>query len=249
MENIYSKNYLTTYADVDYKRIVKPSSILNFFQCVAGEHASLLGVGSENLEKIGIFWVLSKIYYKVIKPIKVDQTVTVTTWPLQSGKIICDRDFLITDTISGDLLIKATSKWCVLDRKTHRPMPTKLLNFDLSAFKTERALDYNIPQIKIDANFNKTDEKNIDIDYTDLDFNMHVNNIKYADFVMRLFTAEEMAEKTVSDFEINYIKECREGEQIKLERHETNDKYIITGKSEDKDAFSCQISLRNEKSI
>ena len=100
----------------DLNDALTPKSILNIFQDVASVHAEEIGVGYSDMLAKNLYWVLSRVKFDIIKQPTPNQTVIVETWPLEKGRIDFDRDFLITST-DGEVLIKGTSKWCVIDCK------------------------------------------------------------------------------------------------------------------------------------
>ena len=246
MLKTFDKIFMVSYADLDYKMRIKPSSVLNFFQCVAGDHSDILKVGKEDLDKLNIFWVLNKVSFDILAPFHVNQRLKVTTWPLQAKKIIFERDYEIKDADNDDLLAIGTSRWCVLSKNNHKIMPSSSVKYNLNEYENRRSCD------NVNFNFNfdgylLAKEYKIKINYTHLDYNLHANNIKYADFAMASFTAEELKDKYIKAFQINYCKECREGEMLEIKRYIEGNSNIIIAKSENKDAFQCHIELEKSE--
>ena len=55
----------------------------------------------------------------------------------------------------------------------------------------------------------------IDINYSDLDINAHVNNVRYIDFILNMFSPEFRMEHEILEIEMNFLKEVKLGDSIK----------------------------------
>ena len=55
---------------------------------------------------------------------------------------------------------------------------------------------------------------------SEYDHNMHVNNTRYADYCFNCFSVAELAERRLKQFSISYLKQCKEGENLKFYRKE-----------------------------
>lgn len=208
-------------------------SILGIFQGVASLHAEFIGVDYETMLKKNLFWVLSRVKFDIVKKPKVNQTVIVETWPHQKGRIDFDRDFLMKSE-DGEILIKATSKWCVIDATTRTLQKSDNINYI-----GEYCLDTNYPDrfckiILPDAVLQKQFEHIVRC--SDLDHNKHMNNTNYADLVLSATCCQEF-----SHFEINFLSECLLGDKIEVFLMCDNNQKYVVGKSQDKNVFCANI--------
>ena len=120
MENLQELSYQITFTKDDFENInIKPDVVLQKFQDIALEHANLLGLGFNEMLKKNLLWIVMRIKYEVIRSPKPDELLTLTTYPQAKNLLEFDRDFLITDK-DNELVIKGTSKWCLLDKTTRR---------------------------------------------------------------------------------------------------------------------------------
>lgn len=197
------------------KSRILPSSVLDLFQDAAGEHASALGVGYYDLLPENKCWMILRLRYEVVKQPLLFSDVIVKTWPVESRRIEFDRDYLVTDT-SGNVLIKGTTQWAILDVSSRqKPQIVMARNFDLG-------LDEYIPERALEGKFERL-SYNFEPDgapyvtksgYTDIDTNGHVNNIKYANFILNAIDLP--FEKEIRSFRIDYIKEILSGSDISI---------------------------------
>ena len=186
---------------------VKPSGILDIFQTVAGKHANQLEIGMAKLYP-NYSWVLMRIRYELIKPIRMESEVEVITWPHPEGKIDFDRDFLIKD-LEGTILVKGASKWVVINMKTRRIERTSTFKYP-----GECSLESNFAMIeKIDCSeVVFTENRHYEIRPSDIDLVGHLNNTKYADLCY------DLCPKNYRTFTINYNHEISLGENVLIEK-------------------------------
>lgn len=75
--------------------------------------------------------------------------------------------------------------------------------------------------------------------YSDLDYNGHANNTKYADWCCDLFPIESYAKRELASFQINYVSELRGGEVIRLDLHEQPTEFAVHGHIDGKTVFQA----------
>lgn len=196
-------------------------AILNIFQDVASYHGEAIGVGFKELLKLNLYWVISRIKVDIKRMPHPDETVIVETWPHEKGRIDFDRDLKISSE-DGEVLIIGTSKWCVIDKETRSLQRTDSLNYYGEICKeinyTDRFGRIILPQTESKQVFSHI------VRFTDLDHNIHMNNTNYATLVMN---ATE--EKEFSHFEINFVNECLENDEIKVYLTKEDEKEFVYG--------------------
>ena len=117
------------YSELDVYNHVLPQSLLTFFQDIAGEHASNLGVGYQPMIDKDLIWVIVRSKYTLYENPIVDKKYILSTWPQPKGNIDFVRDYLISDE-DGNIIAKGTSKWCVTNFKTRRLVRAREVNFN-----------------------------------------------------------------------------------------------------------------------
>lgn len=214
-QNYLERKYHLRTSDFDMCSRILPSSVLDLFQDVAGEHAKALGVGYYDLLPENKCWMILRLRYEVVKQPKMFSSVIVKTWPIESRRLEFDRDYLVYDT-EGNLLIKGTSAWAILD-VSEREKPTLVMARDfelgLDEYISERALEGRYERIspRFEADAPPFITKS---GYTDIDTNGHVNNIKYANFILNAINLP--AERSIRAFRVDYIKEILSGSEISI---------------------------------
>lgn len=81
------------------------------------------------------------------------------------------------------------------------------------------------------------------VESTDIDYSNHLNNISYIKYCMNCLSSKELRHLPYKDLEINYIKEAKEGEKIKIEYTKIQDTLFFILKSID-DAILTRAKLK-----
>ena len=233
---IYEETYKPRVSDFDTNDNLKPFAILDMFQSVASEHAKLLNLGYEDLLKKDIVWVLLRSKYEIIKPICFgEKFVTVKTWPHKAGRVDFDRDYEIYNA-KGELCVKASSKWCFLNLKTRRIAVGCGLGYPTDDYFPQKNFEEGLKKI---ADFSVDGCQKYDgfAGRSSLDHNGHVNNAKYAEFIL---DAIDLNGETIKSFEINYIRELSVGNYTLYHKKDGN-KRLIKGFSGENESFRAEI--------
>ncbi len=225
--NIYTKSFLPTFADFDCNMNFKPSAILNYMQEVASKHGEELYLGRKDLLKKGIFWVLTSIHYVIDKKVTYNEPIMVSTWPLAPGRIICERDYLIQGAIGGK--IRASAEWCLLDVNTHRIIPnSKVFDYGIDTYyRAERQIPKTEKLRVITEKASPIEQ--ITVQFSDLDYNFHVNNAKYGDYVLNSLQNDA----DIKEFYLKYVHECKLGDKINVYRNATENATYLDGQTQD----------------
>lgn len=217
----------------DLNNNINAKSILNIFQDVASIHAEDIGVGYLTMLNKNFYWVLSRIKFDIIQMPEINQVVIVETWPHKKGIIDFDRDYLIK-SLSGEILIKGTSKWCVIDTINRALQRTENINYVgdyvLDVNYQEKFGKIILPDCEPTKTFTHT------VMFSDLDHNNHMNNTNYANLVLNAVN-----NKKLTHFEINFNNECVLNDQIDVFLAKENEKEYVVGKINNKTSFTSLI--------
>ena len=109
----HSQKIVTAVDEFDFLERIKPSAIMEYFQDLATVHASEIGIGYGEMKEQNLCWVLNRLSAIIDKSPKLGEEIIITTYPHKPGLVDAVRDYYITD-VSGESLIRGTSRWCVL---------------------------------------------------------------------------------------------------------------------------------------
>jgi medium-chain acyl-[acyl-carrier-protein] hydrolase len=207
-DEIFVRSY-----DVDNTGRLRLSSLFNYFQETAGNHATHLGAGYEVLQNLGLFWVLSRAKVRVHRLPVWGETVRLTTWPKSVDGVLFVRDFNLTSDKHGPLVDSSTG-WLLLDAKAYKPHMPDALPANLPPNLHGYALDEPLRKIRPLNDLKAVYERKVLA--SDLDVNHHVNNARYIDWIMDCYSPDEGASKTVGTMQVNYVGETTFGDEVRL---------------------------------
>ncbi|HHV72563.1 MAG TPA: acyl-ACP thioesterase [Clostridia bacterium] len=212
--SLYKKKYHVELRDVDFTKKLKLSTLFGYFQDIASEAVDNLGIGIEILErKYGLAWILMRIRVEIIRYPEWNEEIIIETWAQQPKKLEFERDFIVRD-LKGNVIIRAISTWIIVDIKTKKVRKSELIAIEYPEIIRERAIDCKLGKLKPFGQpiiaYRKV------IGYSDVDFNGHLNNSRYVDFIMDCFSMENHKVYEIKGIEVNYVNEALPGDTLIL---------------------------------
>ncbi|MBQ5973177.1 MAG: hypothetical protein IJL69_03170 [Oscillospiraceae bacterium] len=234
LQGSFERRYELRPSDFDrYDRIL-PTSVLELFQDAAGKHAALLGLGRGDLLTRELVWIAVRIRYQVKKDVTPESAVTVRTWPVGPGRVIFQRDYAVLDE-TGDEAILGSSEWVLMHPVLRKIMPVRDPCPDGASAAARRCFPApfrHIPVFEPDGSLTLTPG------YSQIDVNGHVNNAKYANFV--LDAASPRPDEPIRGFMIEYHREVLAGEPLTVSVARQGGEILAAGTSETGEKrFSC----------
>lgn len=237
MRKLWERGYVLRASDFDKFNYIKPSAVLDLFQDAAGQHALEIGVGFCDMIKHGYLWVLTRVKFEIITMPVLYQEVLVKTWPLQPNRLNYKREYAIEDK-NGNLLIKGTSEWVVIDSVKRRFLSVPDLYPFSDGFHSEVMFDGKLK--KVNDFESENPPYSITTGFNDLDVNDHVNNIKYANYVVDAIKPEKT--DVLKEFQIDYRKEVLQGEKLEIFHKRDGEEAFAKGVNQNREiTFACKI--------
>lgn len=236
----YEKNYYLRTSDFDCRNKLLPSAILDLFQDVAGSHADKLGIGHNDMIGKNIVWVLTKVKFRVMEDVGMHRSVKVKTWPLKPGLLGFNREYLVEDEC-GNVLVKGTSEWVLMHTEKRKVVALSDVYPIKEGFVEEKMFEGKLSKVK---DFESDSEGYCVVPgFSQLDINGHVNNTKYANYVL---DAADLADDEIIDtFQLDFRKEITKGEKINVYLCRQDGQILAKGQdSEGTNMFLCKITLK-----
>lgn len=211
MQSVLNEEILVKSYEVDYNKRTKLSSLFNYMQEAAFNHANSLGAGYEDMKKQEFLWVLSRIKIEVIRYPEWGEKIILETWPKGNNRLFELRDFIFRDERNEKVAL-ATSAWLVLDSNNMKPKKVKTLPFTLPDNEGKYALNEELGKIESQSIFEFQVERTAV--YSDIDVNQHVNNAKYVEWIEDCFSEKEYINKHIKSLQLNYISQTKLGERV-----------------------------------
>jgi len=230
--NIYKEQCTVPFASVDQSDRLSIASTFELFQEAAINHAEMLGVGREAMKQSGQVWILSRLSVFMKSRPRYGEKILIRSWPRGANKLFAVRDYDIhlADCIQGhedhpardEVLVKGRSSWLIVDIEKRRPIRPQSVAETLPFNEGINAL----PGINIEGNDPNASLKERDYSkeqallrratYSDIDYNGHVNNTRYIQWIQDLLEPEILESAQQLRLDINYLAEVRYGEEIML---------------------------------
>ena len=234
---MYTKKYFIETSDSDPFLDLKLSSLFLYMQDAATDHVESLGYGKKATMDKGMFWVIIRYSLTIYRMPKYLETINVTTYPGKDMKFIFPRYFEITDE-QGNLLVKAASTWCILDKSTHKIVlkPFETWNVNEEHILNEEEL---CPKIE-DINTEFVEERKVR--YGDTDLNGHLNNTKYIDYILDIHSKDFYKTHKIKHFEINYEHELMCDDIVRIESKLVDNNEYVKGFVNNQISFRAKIT-------
>ena len=230
MHEYYERNFTVRSSDADARGLCRPSALLCFLQDMATEHAAILDIERDYLVKeYHAAWLLVRSWFRLDRPLRQDETVTIRTWHRGAGGLIIYRDFDLT--VDGVPVGEAVTAWVVADLTTRKMLRPKSIEHIALSPVPETVKDRQLRLIRTpqgrQAVYTKT------VRYSDLDVNGHMNNTRYADVALDALSPAELEGRFIGEMQINYSLECRLGDRLLVSRYLEENTCYIDGCGED----------------
>ena len=241
----FRKKFQVHYYEVNNHEEANIASVLNYFQETSISHSESIGNGVPILSENNLGWVIIQWYVEVKRYPVCGEEITGETWASGFNKFYATREFKLYDE-SGNTIAKATSLWILMDTSKRRPIriSSELIDaYDPSDF---RAIDFDFKKFD-KTEYEKVDSKEFYIRRSDIDTNGHVNNVKYAEWVLETIPEKVYNEYLLENFEIIYKKETTYGSMITSvceKEYEDDEKYIFKSIISSNDASGVNAEAR-----
>ena len=207
----YSMDITVEARHVDRYGRMTPAAILYLAQEAAGAHCRLMGKDYDSLAQMGLFWAVSRHRVAVERLPRLDEAITVHTWPMPATRVAYPRATELRDA-QGHVLVKAVSLWVLMDvEKRAMVLPGKS-GVDVPGMTTGEELE---PPRSL-APRDRAGREVRQVTFSLLDRNGHMNNTHYLTWATDLLDSEFHGRHPAKGFTVCYLSEAREGQQVAL---------------------------------
>ena len=241
MNRLWTKPYDLRASDFDKFNRIKPGAVLELFQDAAGQHAEELGVGFDAMLARSYLWVLTRVRFQILAQPKSYQRVVVKTWPLEPNRLNYRRECCIENE-AGERLIVGSSEWVVIHSEKRRFVSAPDLYSFSEGFYPVRMFDEKLSKIQeVECS---VEPYSVRAGFSELDANDHVNNTKYASYVLDAINPQEDEELT--GFQIDYRKEVLQGTTLGIYHARQKTDVFAKGQNEAGETmFACRLEYRS----
>jgi len=239
MSLVYQEKKRVACYESDSTEKMLPTTAMNYFQEASTNQGNQLGLGGDYLKANNLAWFLVKYVIQFNDYPRYQDEVTVTTRATGMDKFCATRRFTIEDASGAERVI-ADTQWLLINRDTEK-MERIDEHPEMDAYQ---CFEKGQPIFKKIAKINQIDlEKSFSVRFLDIDFNKHVNHVKYLAWAIEVLPLEVVKTKQLSEAKMVYKAQCFYGDQIRAlgEQLEENH-YRIEIVNQDNTVL-CQLEL------
>lgn len=206
----------------------RPSGMLDILQEAATQAACQFhGSGPEMLAKYNGLWMVTRIWYRLDRPLLWNEALTVKTWHRGGKGALLYRDFdLLQD---GVPLGEATSIWVLVDAATRKPIRLSTIEELAGTEGGELCKDIKLAGLRLPPDMALAQERQFH--YSDTDCNGHVNNTRYADVAADALGLDRLLPQGqfVSSLQVGYLHECLAGDSLRILTGTQEGRHFVQG--------------------
>ena len=229
-------------ADLDVAGSVTIIRMLDRMQRIADVHATVLGVGRDDLSKKNLVWMSARSAVRVCREIRMNERITIRTWTGQNTHASCPRYFAFVDE-QGACIGEGSTIWMLIEPDTRKIVSPQKADLPEIYVKTDRAEPEFLPiprMSRIDAVETRVPR------YSDIDINGHVNNVRYVNWVLDALPIQKLRDCFVTTLQVNYRQEIRPIDVCTLELQQEDMEVLAVGKSEQgRTFFEARIQFKD----
>lgn len=203
--------------DIDCTSKARFTTLVRALLDTAGEDARVNGFGIQPLAELNMGWVLSRLGVEIDYRPAEHETFTVETWVADYTSLTTDRCFRFLDK-DGNCFGRAVSQWCIIDFGARRLAPMSRLAHMTEGTTTDKPFPCAAPN-KIKP-FEAEPCASRQVKYTDIDFNRHMNTLRYVDMLADELPLEVVSGDRKLRVDLHFVKESVYGDRLNVARVE-----------------------------
>jgi len=134
-----------------------------------------------------------------------NEIIQVQTWVSSQKGPFTEREYQILDK-DGGALVRASSLWFAVDYKTRKPVQITKITQELPMVAGKKSYPGMPVKVRERQQLNTLDE--IPVKLKDLDYNRHVNNVKYLEWIFSTFDSGKYQDHEIDHIVVNFISEA-----------------------------------------
>ena len=188
------------------------AAIIGYMLDVAGEDADRKGFGISALDSGHTTWVLSRLAVDIEAQPKQYEEIAIDTWVNEFNRLSSTRNFRIHR--GEECVAKGVSQWCMLNMETRQVVDMSLLKETYMQAMVEEPSPISAPARL--RPITPVGSASRPVVYSDIDFNRHVNTLRYIDLIFDNVPLELIEKNEGLRIDINFIAEALYGETLTI---------------------------------
>jgi len=211
------------------------SQILN----TAGTDAQRKGFGVDVLSKQNRSWVLSRMALEIdSRPEQYARTI-ISTWVNDNSRMISTRNFEVADE-KGDIFCRAVSQWCLIDFVKRVPIALSEIMDLCEPYICREPSPCEVPHKILSVEPTQFAEHKVV--YSDIDFNRHVNTMRYIELMIDMLPVEMLEGNRKMRLDIHFMHECKLGQVLTI-GYEQREAVSLFEIKNNEDTVACRAAI------
>ncbi|AVL00424.1 acyl-[acyl-carrier-protein] thioesterase [Pediococcus inopinatus] len=208
----FSEEHRLVYYDGDRTSRASMPMLINLMVLASEDQSELLGVGTSEVLKYGVGWVVTQYSIQINALPEIGTTIRLSTEATAHNKFFCERHFGIEDE-AGQPLITANSNFVQMNHETRKM--GKLIPALIDPYGSDEVKRLaRLPRVQKITDGQELLTKQYSVRYFDLDTNGHVNNSHYFEWLLDVLPADFLQTHMPTNLNIQYHKEIQYGHTV-----------------------------------
>ncbi|GEM_PF-3074254 len=212
--------------EIDQNSEMKIHVLQKKIQNVSDNHGLILGFGFEDMSKIDLFWVVTRLTVEIIRLPLLHETFRIETWLETPGKVGINRFYKLY--IGDELIVFGLAKWALVSKDTLSVEKLDKFEFMQGLKYLDEQVDFNYPVLKkIQKRDSKELHQTVRLKVTPdmLDHNNHVNNTEYIKMALEAFDDF----RKIKIYQIAYGVAIYESDTVEMDRYLVDSEAFVEG--------------------
>ncbi len=211
--------------DLDFTSRIKPPYLIMAALNCAGRDAHNKGFDYVDMEADHHTWVLGRMAIEVFDRPKQYSNYRIETWISGFNRILSTRNFRMYDE-EGKQFAVMTSQWAMLNTETRTSVDLVAKTADVHAI-------YMVPDPEPCATpcrlrpLAEGDEHRHRVRYSDIDFNRHMNTIRYIEMIFDRVPVELLGSNAPFRLDLHFLNEAVLGEMLTIRTTEQEGLFLF----------------------
>lgn len=219
-ELVYNGDFTIRTYEIDRNRRATVTALITLMQEAAMQNVIDLKVSVWDLAEREISWVLMRKNFQLFRLPELGETIHIQTYPAGFDKLFTYRDYKVFDS-NKELLAQSSSTWLLMNTVKRRiaRIPEEIRSRGI--FDTSDCLPHapnKLPKVtQVDFH------KEFTIHWHDLDFNEHLNNVRYMQWIFETINYYMDERGQLEQLNIIYKQECYWKDVVRVNTQKVSD--------------------------
>jgi len=213
-ELVYEGEYKIRTYEIDLSRKLTVASLIKLMQEAAVQNVIQLKLSVWDLAEQHISWVLMRKNLHIIQLPKLNEKIKIITHPAGFDRLFSYRDYKVYNE-QDELIAYSSSAWLLMDTIKRRIARIPEDIREQGTFDTSDCLER--PTRKLAEIESVSFQKDFVVNWHDLDFNEHLSNIRYMQWMFETIDFYVANEGQLQELQIEYKAECHWKDTVRVQ--------------------------------